>query len=283
MAHVESPSTNWPGLTAERSEQKFLVSPKTASRLARTFDRMLCPHRYTGEGAALLPQAEDYTTTLYFDTPDWDLLREAQTETQSLKLRGREYYSLYPSLAQLATHPEQLVRFTPILWLEIKYKDGDRVEKRRIGLPKRRVPEFFIRGDITAELVELQKPTYGAAAGRVLDEVVRVCQRFSRPLRPACVVNYRRSAWQDEAATVRVTLDRSLCFFAVAANLWQSEVSPIRETLGPPTGRQSAHVLEIKTLGSVPNWLEELVNDARIVRTQYSKFVEACKSVQATP
>ena len=40
-----------------------------------------------------------------------------------LKLRAKEYYDLHPELTETATDARQLVRFQPILWLELKHKD----------------------------------------------------------------------------------------------------------------------------------------------------------------
>lgn len=269
----EAPPASEDALTADRSERKFLVDPNTAIEFAQLFDQELVAHHHPSDGEPGQPWPQDFTTTIYFDTASWDLFHRAQSNGQNTKLRGREYYSLNPSQARP-------IHFTPILWLEVKYKDGERVQKRRIGVPKRAVPGFFVHGEITAELIELQKPSYGEEARLVLDEVVSVCQQFAEPLRASCVVNYSRRAWQNQTSDVRVTLDRAISFFAPSDELWSRDLALVRETLGNPTGSQLAHVLEIKTRADSPAWLERLIEDDRVTPAPYSKFVEACHSVQ---
>jgi len=267
-------------MTADRDERKFVLTPGHASKAAAAFAEHLPVHRYTGKGSTSLPGAHAYATTIYFDTSNWDLFERASTQSNNLKLRAREYYTWHPSLAQLATDARQLVRYSPVLWLELKYKHGVNTRKRRIGLPKANVPEFFAQGAITPEIVELQKPLYGGDTAEVLDEVVRVCRQFESPLEACCVVNYRRCAWQDERGALRVTLDRGLSFFALPPDLWTRDFALVRETLGEPVGRDPNHVLEIKARGQLPAWLVQLLGELIPAASGYSKFVAACQSLR---
>ena len=100
-------------------------------------------HRFTGERANSLPGANHYITTVYFDTPSDRHYREALTGGRSVKVRAREYYDLHPSLAEVATSSDDIVRYDPWLWFELKRREAGCSEKRRFRLPKPDVPAFF--------------------------------------------------------------------------------------------------------------------------------------------
>src|SRR5687768_11609495 len=195
-------------MTAEREEVKYLVAPEQIQRFAAAMGRALPHHRFTGEGAETPPRPRHFITTIYFDTPSRYQYRAACANAESnLKMRAKEYYDLHPSLAELATDPRQIVKFQPVLWLELKFKDGTKTGKRRIGIPKRDVPAFFARGHVTSEMVDLQRPSYGVDGEAVLREVASYCALYEEPFRADCLVNYRRLPWQDDEGRLRVTLD----------------------------------------------------------------------------
>ena len=179
-------------MTSDRSETKLLVPQSFTMTLARLFNQHVTPHRFEGPGATELPGGRFYTTTIYFDTIARHLYQAASGRREdNLKVRAREYYSLHPSLTQLVTDPRQLVRFTPVVWLELKSKSGSRTTKRRIGIPKKDVPGFFGSGTITPEMIALQRSDYGQDAARVLDEVAALCLQYGQP---QCVARLRRYA-----------------------------------------------------------------------------------------
>jgi len=266
-------------MTADRAETKHLVAPKLAKALIAELARKLPAHNFRGPGASILPDGQQYATTIYFDTEARDLHREAVHSSTNLKLRAREYYSLHPSLTDLATDPRQLVRYTPLLWLEIKHKDGVRTQKRRFGIPKRDVAGFFETFAVSAEMLELLRPEHGEAAASVLTEVASICGRYASPLRADCVVNYRRNAFQDEAGSLRVTLDRGVQFFTPPADLFTRDFALQRETLGEQAGQLASAVMEIKARGPLPAWLRRLVDDHGLEPQRFSKFVEASRQV----
>src|SRR5689334_1696701 len=219
-------------MTADRSEVKYVLSPKAAAVFTNRVAESMIAHRFSGPGSTILPGGVDFTTTVYFDTSARDLFRAAASHRSHLKLRAREYYTLHLSLTELATDSRQLVRYVPVVWFELKYKEGSHVQKRRIGVPKRDVPSFLVNGSVTSEMLDLVRPAYGEDAARVLAEVASVCRQYETQLETDCVVNYRRSAWQDEAGTLRVTIDRGVRFFAPPSDLWTRDFALVRETLG---------------------------------------------------
>ncbi len=266
-------------MTAHREELKYLVTPRQARAIAREVEHRIAVHRHRGEGANRLPAPQHYVTTIYFDTPGRALYRAALAATSHLKLRAKEYYDLHPDLTETATDPRELVRFQPTLWLELKSRDGAQSGKRRIGLPKRDVPAFFARGEISAEMIAIQEATHGADARGVLEAVAELCTSCGEPLRADCLVNYRRVAWQDEEGSLRITLDTDLAYYAPPRDLWEREWVLLRSTLGAPIAVASRRVLEIKARGEQPAWLRDLLHAQGVTESGFSKFEAASSAI----
>jgi hypothetical protein len=267
-------------MTAEREEVKYLVQKPQVQELVTALAQRLPHHRFTGRGANPLPRPRHFVTTIYFDTRSRHQYRASQADAdRTLKMRAKEYYDLHPSLAELATDPRQIVRYQSVLWLELKFKEGTRTGKRRIGIPKPQVPDFFRAGLITPEMIELQQACYGAESEAVLREISAYCARYDEPMQADCLVNYRRLPWQDAAGKLRVTLDVGLEFFVPPADLWQRRHALVRETLGAPVGRIDDAVLELKSRGEPPAWLMDLLARAQATRGRFSKFEMAARAV----
>jgi hypothetical protein len=267
-------------MTADRREAKYLLSIDQARAIAAEVQRRLVSHRHRGDGANTLPGAHHWVTTVYFDTPSRALFRAANTSVDShLKLRAKEYYDLHPELTETATDARQLVRFQPILWLELKHKEGAHTGKRRIGIPKRDVPAFFANATITPEMVKIQEETYGRDARAVLSAVAELCASCAEPMRADCLVNYRRLAWQDPEGELRVTVDSSLAFFAPPDDLWARDWALVRQSLGPSVGAEPRRVLEVKSHGDPPAWMIELLRAEKVEALAFSKFDAASSAV----
>jgi hypothetical protein len=267
-------------MTAERDEVKYLVAGANVKRLALALSQHLPHHRFTGKGANPLPRPRHFVTTVYFDTPSRYQFHAAAADAEhNLKMRAKEYYDLHPSLAELATDPRQIVKFQPVLWLELKFRDGSKTGKRRIGIPKSEVPAFFKARAITPEMIELQRATYGAESEAVLREIAGYCARYDEPMQADCLVNYRRIPWQDKDGSLRVTLDIGLEFYPPPADLWQRRYALVRESLGQPAGTSEDAVLELKSHGELPPWLSALLESVAARRVRFSKFETAAAAV----
>jgi hypothetical protein len=267
-------------LTAERDEVKYRVAPVQVQALASALTHQMPPHRFTGQGANALPRPRHFVTTVYFDTPSRHQFQASLADADhNLKMRAKEYYDLHPSLAELATDARQIVRYKPVLWLELKFKDGNRTGKRRIGIPKLQVPDFFRSGTVTPEMIELQRSCYGAESEAVLTEIASYCGRYDEPMQADCLVNYRRLPWQDADGKLRVTLDVGIELFAPPADLWHRKFALVRESLGAPVARVEAAVLEVKSRGELPGWLRELLTTTGAERGKFSKFEMASEAV----
>jgi len=262
-------------MTADRNEIKFLVPSSITANLAKELAGHLAPHGFWDGSSNLLPDAHHFVTTVYFDTPDRAIFAEATSKEQCVKVRAKEYYDLHPSLSAPGTDLSKLVRYSPVLWLELKAKHGRRTGKRRIGIPKSEVPLFFSRGTITRAMLEIQQDLYGSEGRMVLDELACLCGRFDQSLEVSALVNYRRAAWQDRAGELRVTIDRDLGFFRQPPDIWSRCSALVRESLGEPTAVFDGCVLEVKAHDNVPAWLDACLHEYGIVPVEFSKFVAA--------
>ncbi len=264
-------------MTADRREQKYLLPHSHSAELARTIGSHLS--RHFPPGALRLPGAQQFATTIYFDTASRHLFNQASVADASVKMRAREYYTVDPSMVEIARSPQQLVRFDPVLWFELKHKRGSQVRKQRFGVPKHDVPGFLSNGSITQEMVDLQSDRFGEKASEALAELARLCQLYGEPFDVDCVINYRRLAWQNEQGTLRLTLDRQVSFYAPPTDIWTRDFALIRETLGHPKGTLDRSILEVKSRGSLPDWLAAAIDAADGERLDFSKFVAGSDSV----
>ena len=269
-------------LTADRDETKYLVAGDRLAPLLALLSKHLPQHRFTGEGANLLPGAWHLVTTIYFDSPARTHYRAATGDIDhNVKIRAKEYYDLHPSLAELATDPADIFRYQPWIWFEMKRRDGARTLKHRFRLPKRDVPACLNGGQVVPEALAL--PTTGVVpadserAG--IREIVDYCRALGEPLAATCLVNYRRLSWQQPEGDLRITLDSDLAFYAVPDDLWQRRRALVRDALGAPRASEPRAVLEIKCRSSRPAWLESFLDGANVESVRFSKFVAAAGAV----
>lgn len=266
-------------LTAGRAEHKYLINGSQLGRVKGHLDQQLRRHVHADRGR-LSHMLQHYTTTVYFDTPDRDLYRAAAESQDHVKLRAREYYEVMP-LVELATDERDLLRSVPILWLELKSRHGHQSGKRRVGIPKRKLHGFFERPVADAHLREIQRRVHGDEGQEILDELVEFVASFPASLRPTCVVNYRRTAWQDAKATLRVTLDQELAAFIPEHAIWEREMPLHRNVLGRPLHLHKGGLLEIKLLDRPPPWIGQWLEDIDARVSPVSKFVSASAAVMS--
>jgi hypothetical protein len=220
-------------------------------------------------------RAQHYATTVYFDTPTRLLYQRAKISGDNIKLRAREYYDLHPDLTELARAPKELVRYTPVLWIELKVKEAQVTSKRRVGIPKSEVTRFFERGAVSQQMTDIQRAAYGAEGNAVIDELARFRERFDEPLVASVITHYQRKAFQDDAGLLRVTFDRGLACFVPPPNLWVEPTPLVRERLGTPALEQGGFIVEVKTRGPAPHWLTQALGDLSAAPSGFSKFLVA--------
>jgi hypothetical protein len=274
---VNSPSGD-EQITAEREETKYLLPRERFASLARVLGQRIPPHRFTGEGANRLPDAHHFVTTVYFDTPTRSHFRAAVRDVaHNIKVRAKEYYDLHPSLAELATTPDQIVRFQPWVWIEMKRRDGTKTMKRRFRLPKREVPVVFAGGCISGEALLHEAERETAMLG--VSELVDYTQQLGEPLNANCLVNYRRLSWQEPDGSLRITVDVDLSFYPAPGDLWSRERALVRSLLGVPSASEPRLVIEVKRRAALPGWLSDALETCQAESVSFSKFVNAAGAV----
>ena len=259
-------------ITADRAETKYLLDRGAVRAFVQLAQSQLAVHRFVGEGANLLPDPQHFVTSIYFDSKDHEHLRAAlDDEEHNVKIRAREYYDLMPSLAELATDPSQIVRYQPWVWFEVKQREHGRSKKLRFRLDKREVPAFF-RGE---------HPAFAAAHSDAseLSGIVRYLRSLDEPLRPSCIVNYRRLALQDASASLRVTVDLEVGYYPAPSDLWTRSHALVRGTFGAPAETEPRALVEVKGAGATPAWLTRELARLGVSPVSYSKFVHAARAV----
>ncbi|TPV92386.1 MAG: VTC domain-containing protein [Myxococcales bacterium FL481] len=251
-------------ITADRRELCYRLTTRDARTVSNVVAQHLPRHRFA-HGDGLPPsQAQSYITTVYFDTAARDVARACTRGDTSLKLRTKEYYEYFPSMTEVATDTQQLVFGARVLWLETKRRIGQRTTKNRFGVPKADLLAFFRDSRITEEMVGIQMAEYGDAAEDVVADLAELCRPYDSPLRADCLVNYRRRAWQDPHAKLRVTIDSQLAFYLPPDDLWQRADALTHDDLGTPVARFDGCVLELKSRGPHPSWLTALLAEVAV-------------------
>jgi hypothetical protein len=270
-------------MTAERQETKFLLPEVQVLPLVQAINRHLEPHRYRGKGANPLPAAQHFVTTIYFDTPSRTHYRTARDfALANVKIRAKEYYDVHPGLIEIATDPSQFVRYQPALWFELKQRIGPQTLKQRFRLAKQEIPSIFGSGAVPAErLARLLRAVSPPAA---VEEIARHCEALDEDLAADCLVNYRRLAWQDADAELRVTIDLCLTVFSPPADLWTRRRALVRSSLGTPLFVVPDAVVEVKGRQSEPpRWLCQSLARTGAREAPVSKFYLASHIVHQAP
>lgn len=261
-------------ITAERVETKYLIEKSELPALMRAISAELALHRFTGEAANRLPDAQHFVTTIYFDTPSRVYFRAAKSNQQSnLKIRAKEYYDLHPSLAELATDPEQILRYQPWLWFELKRREGATTSKRRFRFPKAAAATLFDERGAPQNLPE------GGSERADAEALISQVHSQAEPIVPSAIVNYRRLSFQNADSTLRVTVDLGLSFFPVPPDIFRRARPLCKSELGKPAGVEPCAVVEVKHRCQVPGWLEQALASATAGAVGFSKFVAAGEAV----
>jgi SPX domain protein involved in polyphosphate accumulation len=246
-------------LTRARRELKYLIPKTRLSDLTRTVSQHLPLHLLGNATDSTPPLSDQAVTTVYFDTEERDLFRAADGTEHNIK------------------HEREGGGYDEIVWLELKLRNGDQTSKRRVALPKPDVQSFLETGSRSPAMGVIARAVPGT--DEILDELFSFVRDFGKALRPACIVNYVRCAWQATDGSVRVTIDRDVAFFPASLNQWRRQDLTERKSLGPPAGTEPSCVIEIKTHGEPPAWLDAALASCEARRVDYSKFVSAMRAL----
>lgn len=271
MNLVHTPSM----MFAERAEHVYFLAAQNAPIFVERLGAHLGIHCFhPGDPDAVEPPAH-YVTTLYFDSDTHTIIRACESGSDGVKLRAREYYDHDPKYG---------IRREPLVWLEVKARAGSSTRKARFAVPS---PEFhqFLHGGSITELIMVQRARWGRSGEAVIREIAEL-YTSAGSLEPNCLAHYRRRAWQDANATLRVTLDTELGFHRPPANLFHDGTTLIDAVAGPPLAQLGCNLVEIKLQRDPPAWLGQLIVDAGLEpaldgRRAFSKFLAASHAVHS--
>ena len=254
-------------MTADRHEVRYAVAQRAVDAIAARLDERLPVHCFGGAHCSRQPQHLHFTTTVYFDTPSrLQFLAATASRGPKIKLRVKQYYDVAQASGGAAR--AELTALQPGLWLELKKRESMRTTKQRMRLSKRELEAVLACASQLPDEVALRD-------ARNLEAIQAYARSLAEPLRPDGVVNYRRMAWQDSEARVRVTLDVGVRFFVPPLKLWSEEQPLTPARLGPDVGSLRHAVLEIKYREPPPTWLERALTEFGAERSRSGKF-ELC-------
>jgi hypothetical protein len=235
-------------------EWKFLVTPETAAALRERFRNDFQPdtHADPALGGAYVVRS------IYFDTPDWQVLRATGRHAFG-KFRVRAYGD------------------STTVFLERKTKSGRAVRKRRDQLDAATwqaalaaaladMPPARDAGD-----VDFSRPNEDVAHRRLATHwFLRQSLRYE--LRPVCQVRYHREAYfaASSAGRLRLTFDRGLVAARVAG--WNFAVQGEQRELP-----SDLEVCEFKFAGELPSIFKRAIQDFRLSPGSHSKYRRAMR------
>lgn len=180
--------------------------------------------------------------SLYYDTPDHLLIRRSiDKPVYKEKLRLRAYGI-----------PAECSK----VFVEIKKKYKKTVYKRRAEMTFADA-EFFLNVNKIPEGYQQQR--------QILNEISWFL-RLYRSLAPSMLISYDRAAYYGtENRDLRITFDHNI--------LWRdTQLSPTEGVWGTPLLEEGQFIMEIKTTQAIPLWLADLLAEAKIYPTSFSKY-----------
>ena len=224
----------------ERYEKKYVITGTQKEKLLAAINGKLVPDEF----------GESTVCNLYFDTPDYRLIRASmERPVYKEKLRLRSYGI-----------PDE----NSNVFVELKKKYKGVVYKRRINMTYGEAVDFLCRRN------------FPRADTQVYGEIAYfMC--FYRSLRPTVSIFCDRTAYfSSEDRNVRVTFDRNIRFR--------------NQMLDLSTGSQGVklldsglYVMEVKTLGSVPLWFSSALGELEIYPRAFSKYGKAYEMMFKQP
>lgn len=216
----------------ERYEKKYVITESKKEKLLFLIGEKLVPDEF----------GESTVCNLYFDTPDYRLIRASiERPVYKEKLRLRSY-----GIPQENSN----------VFVELKKKYKGVVYKRRVNMTYGEAVDFLCRRNIPHSDAQV----YGEIA---------YFMGFYRSLRPTVSIFCDRTAYFSfEDRNVRVTFDRNIRFRNQLLDFSNgSEGTPLLES--------GLFVMEVKTLGAVPLWLSAALAELEIYPRSFSKYGKA--------
>jgi len=249
----------------KRFEDKYILPKMLKEDLQKTLAKHLTPD--------YPDKKTKYTTmrSVYFDSANLDMIKHHLSKAVSrFKIRTREYA------------PNGELAKSDFTYLEVKAKHGEVSDKFRIKVPSDSMEKFKSGLPLipTMRLIKANPHIgIGDLVGRLAD--INAAQQTFQ-MKPSCEISYNRRAYADTATDsgLRVTFDDSIKFNildVMPTNVSDSlakESSGEDSLMGMVAGYDPKNhiILEVKHQGTTPDWLNQFLNDHKIVKTPFSKY-----------
>lgn len=222
----------------KRKEVKYLLTEAQLAALRPVMETHMEPDAF----------AHSSISNLYYDTPDFRMLRRSQEKpVYKEKLRLRSYGI-----------PDEETQVFP----EIKKKAEGIVYKRRVSMPYGDAIRYLSR----------RRP---GEDGQIFQELNWMLLAYGS-LAPRIFLSYERDSWKGrEDPYLRLTLDREI--------LWRTEALDLRRgAWGEPLLEPNQVLMEVKISNAAPLWLAEALSENGIFPISFSKcgraFETLCKN-----
>lgn len=224
----------------KRFEKKYMLTEEVFEEFIRRVGDRLVPDKY----------AYSFISNIYFDTPDFTLIRRSNDgPVYKEKFRIRTY-----------GEPDEKTK----TFCEIKKKYKKVVYKRRIDMSYKKAYNY------TVNRVEYNKP---CQISREIDWFLS----FYKGIGPAIYVSYDRFslAGADESAA-RVTFDRNITWRTTDLDL-------LKGRHGNKLLPDGFVLMELKIPDAVPMWLTDILSDLHIYPISFSKCGNAYRQMIGEP
>ncbi|MBQ9735992.1 MAG: polyphosphate polymerase domain-containing protein [Clostridia bacterium] len=213
----------------KRIELKYLITAEQKERLMRAIGAHLREDAY----------GETVIRNLYFDTPDYRLIRRSvEKPPYKEKLRMRSYGRAEKK---------------DVVFLEIKKKYKSVVYKRRMSMTEESAIAWIEKREPSAPLTQIAKE-------------LAYFRDFYASLRPMAFISYKRQAYYaKDDRELRVTFDEDIRY---RGELLTLDSEPFGDALLP----KGKALMEIKCIGAIPLWLVHVLSDEKIYKTSFSKY-----------
>ena len=212
----------------KRYELKYLLSMAQKERVLQAIEPYMALDRF----------GRTTIRNLYFDTPDYRLIRRSiEKPIYKEKLRIRSY--------------EQATPDSPV-FVELKKKYQHVVYKRRVVLPNVQAMTWLCDGEHDP-LSQIER------------EICYFLDYYG-PLRPTVALSYDREAYYERSGgDFRITFDDAVRFR-------RTDLSLESPPGGTPILDEDTVLMELKCSGGIPLWMTAILSRERLYKTSFSKY-----------
>lgn len=220
----------------ERTEKKYILTLTQRKKLLGIIGEYIRPDEY----------GESTVCSLYFDTPDYRMIRNSMEKpVYKEKLRLRSYGTPKPGSN---------------VFLELKKKYRGVVYKRRRTLEYEAAMDYLNKGELPDN-------------SQIMREIDRA-MRFYRGAAPMMFIAYDRTAFYSKTdRELRITFDRNVRFRTDNLDLGKGHYG--ERILSP-----DLCIMEIKALSTMPLWLTEALTRLNVFPGTFSKYGTAYQITQ---